>query len=376
MANSLNTPQQCLNFFEQRVVREVAHWGAQEAVKTIVVGLLDRERENILKAIGFGLAVAAAWPATRQLIITFAPYMERRGLWDSWHTLLTRAIAAAQRATDVAGEITLTALLARLSQRQSRGADVVTYYRRVMRLARRADNRFELARACSNLGYYYVDNGGQWWRAEILNQHALALFAELNSQHGQAHTHNHLGFLYTRQKRWAEAETHLQQACSLWREMGDEYSLTAFGLQNLGMLYIDQKKPAEALTWLELAYHKAEALGETALVGRILQNMALGYRQQGVLSKAEVLARQAEQISHKYQDTPLLAFTWHNLGLVYAQGRQLTQAHEYLERALHLYRQLGNRYGEEQLFGELKELEAANIILSISHRYNWPLTTG
>ena len=280
MANRLNDPQQCLSFFERQVVHEVTYWGAQETVKTIVVQTLDRERENILKAIGFGLAVAAAWPATRHLIITFAPYMERRGLWDSWHSLLVRAIAAAQRAGDIAGEITLTALLARLCQRQSRGADVVTYYGRVIRLARRTDNRFELARACSNLGYYYVD-GGHWWRAEVLGQHALAIFVELNSQHGQAHTHNHLGVLYIRQQRWTEAEVHLQQACGLWRAMGDEYSLTAFGLLNLGMLYADQKKPHEALIWLKEAYHKAEALGETAMVSRILQNMAVAHRQQG-----------------------------------------------------------------------------------------------
>ena len=360
MAHRLNDPQQCLSFFERRVVHEVAYWGAQETVKTIVVQTLDRERENILKAIGFGLAVAAAWPATRHLIITFAPYMERRGLWDSWHSLLARAIAAAQRAGDIAGEITLTALLARLCQRQSRGADVVTYYGRVIRLARRTDNRFELARCCSNLGYYYVD-GGHWWRAEVLGQHALAIFGELNSQHGQAHTHNHLGVLYIRQQRWTEAETHLQQACGLWRAMGDEYSLTAFGLLNLGMLYADQKKPHEALIWLKEAYHKAEALGDTAMVGRILQNMAVAHRQQGAFGAAKTLAHQAEQISQKYHDPLQLAFVWHNLGLIYTQERRATQAHEYIDRALVLYRQLGNDYGEKRLLEELKELQSVNI---------------
>lgn len=360
MADSLNDPQQCLNFFERRVVHEVDYWGAQEAVRAIVVKTLDRERENILKAIGFGLAVAAAWPATRQLIVTFAPYMERRGLWDSWHSLLLRAIAAAQRTGDVAGEITLTALLARLCQRQSRGADVVTYYRRVIRLARRTDNRFELARACSNLGYYYVD-GGHWWRSEILGQRALAIFAELNSQHGQAHTYNHLGVLYTRQKRWAEAEIYLQRACGLWRAMGDEYSLTAFGLVNLGLLYTGQTKPQEALRWLKEAYHRAEALGETAIVGRILQNTAIATRQNGDLAKAETLARQAEQIFQKYHDVLLLAYTWHNLGIIFAQDRQIAKAEEYVGRALQLYRQLGNRYGEEQLLEELNDLQSVNI---------------
>ena len=86
-----------------------------------------------------------------------------------------KAIAAARQMGDVDGEITLTAFLARLSQRQSRGPDVVRLYARVIRLAKRTGNRYEEARACSNLGYYYID-GGHWWRSEVLSCHALATF--------------------------------------------------------------------------------------------------------------------------------------------------------------------------------------------------------
>jgi len=367
VVDRVHDPQLRLSFFERQVMREVTYWGEQTAVKTIEVGTLDRERENILKAIGFGLAVspslaATLWPATRHLIVAFAPYMERRGLWDAWHTVLERAIAAAQQVADVAGEITLTAFLARLSQRQSRGADVVLYYRRVIRLARRTDNRFELARACSNLGFYFVEHE-RWWRSEVLGCHALALFKDLNSQHGQAHTHNHLGVLYTRQKRWTEAEGHLLQACSIWRTMSDEYNLAAFGLLNLGVLYVDQKKPKEAITSLDVAYHKAKLLGETTMVGRILQNMALAQRLQGAFTDAETLALQAEQIAQKYHDTLQLAFVWHNLGLIYIQTRQTGQASEYIGRALQMYRQLGSHYGEQRLFEELKELDSVDITL-------------
>lgn len=379
MVDHVHGLQLRLGFFERQVMREVTYWGELEAVKRIDVSTLDRERENILKAIGFGLVAAPSltatlWSATRHLIVTFAPYMERRGLWDAWHTVLARAIAAAQQVADVAGEITLTALLARLSQRQSRGADVVAYYRRVIRLARRADNHFELARACSNLGYYYCETG-KWWRSEVLASHALVLFATLDSKHGQAHTHNHLGVLYTRQKRWSEAELQLQQACKFWRKISDEHSLIAFGLVNLGLLYTGQKKPKEALFWLEDAYHKAEALGETSIIGRILQNMAIAYRQSGRLIEAENLAHQAEQIFHRYHDVLLLAYTWHNLGIIYAQGGQMAKADEYIERALQLYRQLGNHYGEEQLFEELKELEAVDIVLQVSNKYRKAMST-
>ncbi|MEZ4869542.1 MAG: hypothetical protein R3C14_49920 [Caldilineaceae bacterium] len=94
---------------------------------------------------------------------------------------------AAQRTKDVGGETTLSALLAKLCQRQSRPQETVLYYRRVIRLAVQSDNRYEEARACSNLGYRFIDQG-HWWRSEVLSCHALAIFEELASQHGRAHT--------------------------------------------------------------------------------------------------------------------------------------------------------------------------------------------
>lgn len=69
----------------------------------------------------------------------------------------------------------------------------------------------------------------------LLSLHALALFEELESKHGRAHTHNHLGLLYTRRGLWKKAEEHLKRACDLWRDTGDIHSLI-YGLENLGAL--------------------------------------------------------------------------------------------------------------------------------------------
>lgn len=352
MADGLSTPAACTAYFRHYVVTRLHHWRGHAAVQTIDIPTLDGEQEHILKAITLGLELAEAWAVVRDLIVAFAPYMERRGHWEAWHLLLQRAIAAAQRMSDEGGEITLTALLARLCQRQSRTQDVVYYYRRVIRLARRTGNRYEMARACSNLGYLYTDLG-RWQRAEILNQQALTIFEQLASNHGRAHTHNHLGALYIRQQRWPEAEEHLQQACTYWQQMDDMHSLI-YGLLNLGVLYVEQGIAQKAMHYLADAYQRTAVMGEKTLIGNILNNIAIAHRLNHDFAQALQSAQQAEQIFREHHSTLELAHVWHNLCLIYGQSNQNGKADDYFIQALQLYRQLGNRYGEQKLHSDLK----------------------
>ena len=178
-----NATQSYVNYFQQRILRVVGHWRDHEAVQQLEVSYLDREQEAILKAISLGLDFAPAWPLVKTLITTFTPYMERRGHWDAWWAILQRALIVAEEQHDLETETTLTALLARLAQRMSRPQDVIRHYRRTILLARQTGNRYEKARACSNLGYLYTD-GGRWWRSEVLSKHALVIFEELANEHG------------------------------------------------------------------------------------------------------------------------------------------------------------------------------------------------
>ncbi|MEZ4656953.1 MAG: hypothetical protein R2911_05225 [Caldilineaceae bacterium] len=212
------------SFFQGCVERMLLYWRDHQALASIDIAVLDRERPRILKNIALGLELQPLWPLVKPLVIAFAPYMERRGHWDAWHSVLEQAIRMAQRAGDIESETTLTAFLARVCQRMSRYDEVVRYYRRVIRLAKVTGNRFEEARACSNLGYYYID-GGRWWRSEVLSCHALAIFEELGSDHGRAHTHNHLGLLYMRRHRNEEARTNLEAARHIWQVNEDTHSL-------------------------------------------------------------------------------------------------------------------------------------------------------
>lgn len=213
--STIQNTQHYIDLFQNRLMHMIEHWRMHEAVQQVEYKYLDRERKLALKAISLGLDFEPAWPTVQRLIVAFTPYMERRGHWEEWSVLLQRAIKLAQRVEDYERETTLTARLVRRWQSRSRPLETNNrYYFRVIQLAPQINNHFEEARACSNLGYHYID-GGRWWRSEVLSLHALAVFRELESEHGQAHT----GLLYIRERKWEDAENHLQMACKIWQQM-------------------------------------------------------------------------------------------------------------------------------------------------------------
>ncbi|MEZ4707274.1 MAG: hypothetical protein R3A44_08715 [Caldilineaceae bacterium] len=100
------------SFFQGCVERMLLYWRDHQALASIDIAVLDRERQRILKNIALGLELQPLWPLVKPLVIAFAPYMERRGHWDAWHSVLEQAIRMAQRAGDIESETTLTAFLA------------------------------------------------------------------------------------------------------------------------------------------------------------------------------------------------------------------------------------------------------------------------
>jgi tetratricopeptide (TPR) repeat protein len=224
----------------------------------------------------------------------------------------------------------------------------VCNYRRAIHLARQADDRFTLGRACTNLGYYYIEHESQHWqRAEVLCCYALNLFTALDNKHGLAHTANHLGILYTHQERWAEALTQLHHACSLWETKGDEHGLM-YGRCNLGGVLHDMGHFVEALEQLQAAVALAKATGEESFKGTIYMNLGNTLRLQGQMTEAETYYAQAKTIFQRDANRYGLALLAGNQGLNYILQHQWLAAERALTVALHSWQQLGDPYGQLQ----------------------------
>ena len=330
--------------FRERVLANTRYWLDRVTDLAAQAADLDQDREQLIRAVGFALDLEAAWPAARELVIALAPLMERRGHWENWSQLLERAVGAAQQANDSGSSLTLRAMLARLRQRQGRLAEAIVYYQRNIRLAHRLHNDFEEGRACTNLGFIWVELG-RWQRAEALCCGALAIFDRINSDHGRAHTENHLGLMYTRQGLWERGRYHLDRACAIWQAINDRHGLMR-GLINLSVLLIDSGEPTAAFPYLEQALELARLTGETVEVANIYTNLGLAYRLNGDLHQAEVYGRQAEDIFLEVSNLAKLADVWQNLARVYLGQGNWAEARRRLEAALDTQRNLKNRNGE------------------------------
>lgn len=344
MAAPLMDTQSCRTFWEQAILKNLHFWQDYLTRHSSDTPALEQEWEGLVKGIFLGLKLEPGWSHVYELITALAGFMERRGYWDVWQEVLSQALMVAPQAGDAAGEVTLAALLARLSQRQGRYADMIAGYRRVIRLARRQGDRFNEARACTNLGYFYIEHG-RWQRAEVLCCYALKVFEELDSDHGRAHTENHLGVLYTWQSRWEEAEQHLQRACAIWQVMGDSHGLMR-GLTNLSTLCIHAQRPDEALIYLKKVLDQAQLTGEEAELGQVYMNMGLAYNLKHNYTWAETYTRRAEDIFQRYTNIAGLTDVQENLGIIYLAQQRWSEAIVYLQSALTNWRALKHKHDE------------------------------
>jgi len=332
------------NYFSQSVLTRLPRWQECLHVYRDEVATLLEKRSQIVQTIRYALALPSAWPMVVELMNQLATYMERWGFWGEWAQLLEMALTVSRNQQDLASEVKLLVLRARLAQRQSDSPLVISSYRRVIRLARQMGDEENEARACSNLAYLYTE-AGYAWRAEILGCHALAIFNELNYPHGLAHTHNHLGLLYTRLRQWDLAQTHLTQACMIWQEMGDRHGVMQ-GELNLGLMYNDKTEPITALSHLEQALEQANYLKEQVGIATIFTSIGVSHRLNNAWAEGKAYFWQAESILRPTGNRLRLAHVQTNLALVYAGQQQWATAKPYFQTALELYQQLKHHHYE------------------------------
>ena len=347
---NLQTQQGRLDFFSTVVLRNLSNLSRQLDDRANDIPWFDEKRDNIIRAVSFGLDKAEdSWPLTYALIDKVSPLIERRGTQlGSWAWILEQSIRLAQEQHDLEATISLHHYLARLQLRRGEYKASKASYRQVIRLSRTADQPFTEARACTNLGFFYIEQGN-WMRAEVLCRHALALFEQLDSQHGLAHTHNHLGLLYTRCHQWQDAEYHLTLACEIWDNMEDRFGLMD-GYMNLGFLYnemvhigdFDILQVKTALQYSEAALSHAQILGDELSVGRIKNNMAVSYWLRKKMDKAIIAANEAERIFKKFDYSVGQAQVWNNQGLIYFDQQEWDNAIGLLCQSLDLFEALDN----------------------------------
>jgi DNA-binding SARP family transcriptional activator/Flp pilus assembly protein TadD len=323
----------------------------------------ERERLAALLRL-FGFYTATAWHTLAllhpgdQLTATADPRWTDGGLrfrnaadtraWleTEWANLLaavTQAAAAAPALpTELAGQ--LTRALYGLFDLGGYWHDGLQADHTVLRLAQRTDDAAASAYAHQHLGEIYF-RLGRYAEAIASLQESLTFGRQVGDRWIQANSLDVLGAVYDRSGRYAEAITSLQESLALARELGDSYR-QALSLHILSNPYSRLGRYAEAVANLQESLRLFRELGDRSREAASLNNLGMAYG--GMRRYAEAIASLQEclMICREIGDRPHLAGSLDSLGMVYAQSRRYAEAVATLREALTLARELGEAHGQ------------------------------
>jgi predicted ATPase/DNA-binding SARP family transcriptional activator len=136
----------------------------------------------------------------------------------------------------------------------------------------------------------------------------------------------------------------MQEALSLWRELGDEYGL-ATALQILATLAYSHEDCDEAQIYLSEGLLLARKIGNPALVARALLNLGNIALEQSEWSQAWTLYTESLSLSRSAGIRTRTAYALNNLGLVARYRGDFSAAQELLQESLEICRESEDRTG-------------------------------
>jgi tetratricopeptide (TPR) repeat protein len=340
-------------FFEQQVASNARFWLEQITQREASPALMQRERDNILKALSRALQVPAAGQSAVNLLRAFHSYMERQGALTQWEHLVVTSIELCRREGNKADEASLLDHLGELKRDQGEWAQAAVYHETASRLHALLGDTARSARALTNLGQVYWLQRKYEEATRILKR-ALDGFRTCEDADGQAFAHAMLGLVRFEQLQWDEALAHHQAAHRLWSEAGNREGI-ARAQHNMANAYRAMGNSPEAESWFGSAialYEETHSRFYQALATMDMGNL---YLEQGQPEQAETLYRQAREVMEQVRHTRGLAQVYNNLGMACTQQQKWGLAEDFFQRSIALWHKLGEPVSQANAEDNLAE---------------------
>jgi tetratricopeptide (TPR) repeat protein len=207
-----------LSWFSQYCEAEIAGWSSAD--QAALLRRLDAELENIRAALAWGLGPDGDGEAALRLASALSRYWQTRGLVSEGRRWTAGALDAAPHAPP---DLRATALnrCAILAGMEGDTAAAGALWEASLAVFRELGDAEGVARVLGNLGRLRYDLGNDEAAVVRLTE-SLALRRQQGNLPGVATNLLNLGMVYTRQRRYAEAEAAFAEARIAYRAAGDE----------------------------------------------------------------------------------------------------------------------------------------------------------
>jgi len=278
--------------FVQSVAANLAFWSEHAALTDPHAWpALDRERENLFRAVEFGLRQDETWSVATDLALNCFTYVFERGYWSEWTPVLELALYKCPDDCSVVKGYLLHKL-GSLCRKLRRLDDAQAAHSQAEALGRALNDPILIAESKLGLGRVYRRRH-QYDLAERYARQALLEFEAWGAPPDKlAHTQNLLGIIALGRGDYENSAKALYQASDLFRQAHEPIEL-ARTMLNLCLTLGRLGRAAEAL---ELAGEAATIFTDYDLhLERSRLNVQLGllHYNEGDLALAEAAFRQA-----------------------------------------------------------------------------------
>jgi tetratricopeptide (TPR) repeat protein len=204
----------------------------------------------------------------------------------------------------------------------------------------------------------YLLQAGLWREWLAVNQMSLAASERAGDRRGQAHAHHWLGQLQRSEGHHAPAHEHLRQALETFQALG-ESALVGQVLLDIALTYGEQARFPEAVEYSRRGLDLFRAIGEPGGEGRALNSLGWYLSMRGDLAQALDACEQALQLARDGGAQHVEAATLVSIGLIHYKLGNYLEALRYYWDALHARRMKGDYFLQADVLTRLGDTHLA-----------------
>lgn len=307
------------------------------------------ERAQTVHTLDYALKLPAAWPATRELLLTIAPQMEQAGHRDEWLPYLEQGIELSRQIGDVAAAAELQLQMGLLYQLRSN-------YDAARRPLEASAKSFEMlndpinqARALNRLAYV-ARLQRRFEEAISLIQTVFQLLKEDEPE--RAYSFYVLNLVALDRRDWPDAINFSKEAFRLW-ERENNRRMMGRSLISRGFALHRVKDYQAAITTYQQALTLFDDIQDIIYHSIVKMNLGNVYNDLDQPAEALNCFLPAEQVFRQVQDEQHGAMVYHNMGMAYHRLHQWGQAEKVYLLSLQKKKHLGNIASLINTMGEL-----------------------
>jgi predicted ATPase/class 3 adenylate cyclase/tetratricopeptide (TPR) repeat protein/DNA-binding XRE family transcriptional regulator len=199
------------------------------------------------------------------------------------------------------------------------------------------------AKVCSGEGTLAFAQG-DCDQAAVFHEHALALYQELDNQHGIAFALNNLGAQAGQKGDMSRAALFYTQSLTLSQAIGNRW-LMAFALNNLGDVAREQGDVDQAVARYQESLALCRELGDQWIITVLLHNLGEVMQDQGKNEEAMSLYEESLALSREWGYKWVSAYTFGKLGQIALVLGDIARARTYCQESIMLVWDMGLKRG-------------------------------